>query len=769
MNQSYSYKMPKYSNFFCGDKKCLNSGFSGMDQQQIPLKHMDTEKKQLLEKLNQLSKKFDKEVEMRKIAEAQLAEEKAKNSSALKEKQAKLIIDLEKFRLNLTIESGRICAALQELYTKSCENEEKDFSNFIRRAYQLSIIGIVWTEALKVPLVERQSTYELKDYLKLSEVPDVWNQLDDQDRNSVWIWVSEFYLTNQGKPEANISQNLWGYVLRKLLISVESSVCSGGHVETNKLQCFSEYSTENMNTIRGKFYTDMVFLADCTGSPIFFVELAADPGMHSRGQGRSAPKVFMHKDLKKMAIQMAAALLDKIDLLRKLGKDEKISSLRVFGALIFGAKIEFCLSRPIVDAGGKFHILFETNRNEWYFDLFESDSVQQSVSQPEYFILPSKLAALPVTVSETQSDRDVAMDFEMIEGESAEASVSFEVGPVPNATRFGVPSNTAIRSISKFIGVIHNYYRNFDNALIYLNPKEDEDPALAFPSGIHDLLSTKAGNSPILEQKQFFELQSRLTMVPTISPNSYICATLPVITYTLNDSNGSTYRFDKYLQGIGLIEFHNIIENVSEDDLADCRIFSRSRFILGIVVAILKAHEYGFVFESLSIEDFTYRNDLFCILTYKNICRAQSSSITVIDSLKSFAKLYCGMYALDRHMTEGDAEYADLRKLESSVLGRIQRIQADYDDFDWCGMINNAKLIYQNILDSLRRNVYEEDPTFVLLTDFLNSSGSKDTPKSELPHSESLENANPNIPRDVKLVAPSEPKAAVNPKNVKFI
>jgi hypothetical protein len=191
MNQSYSYKMPKYSNFFCGDKKCLNSGFSGMDQQQIPLKHMDTEKKQLLEKLNQLSKKFDKEVEMRKIAEAQLAEEKAKNSSALKEKQAKLIIDLEKFRLNLTIESGRICAALQELYTKSCENEEKDFSNFIRRAYQLSIIGIVWTEALKVPLVERQSTYELKDYLKLSEVPDVWNQLDDQDRNSVWIWMSE--------------------------------------------------------------------------------------------------------------------------------------------------------------------------------------------------------------------------------------------------------------------------------------------------------------------------------------------------------------------------------------------------------------------------------------------------------------------------------------------------------------------------------------------------------------------------------------------------
>ena len=94
--------------------------------------------------------------------------------------QAKLVIDLEKFRLNLTHESGRICAALQELYIKSCENEEKDFSNFIRRAYQLSIIGIVWTEALKVPLVQCQCTYELKDYLQLSEVPDVWNQLDEQ-------------------------------------------------------------------------------------------------------------------------------------------------------------------------------------------------------------------------------------------------------------------------------------------------------------------------------------------------------------------------------------------------------------------------------------------------------------------------------------------------------------------------------------------------------------------------------------------------------------
>ena len=49
---------------------------------------MDTENKQLLEKLNELSKKFDKEVEMRQSAEAQLAEEKAKNSSALKEMQA---------------------------------------------------------------------------------------------------------------------------------------------------------------------------------------------------------------------------------------------------------------------------------------------------------------------------------------------------------------------------------------------------------------------------------------------------------------------------------------------------------------------------------------------------------------------------------------------------------------------------------------------------------------------------------------------------------
>lgn len=92
----------------------------------------------------------------------------------------------------------------------------------------------------------------------------------------------------------------------------------------------------------------------------------------------------MHKDLKKLAVQMGGVLLKLIGAIKNTESSNcrnLIGNLRVFGALISGTSIHFCVSRPEIQDDGKFIIIFDTNSEHWIFDLFRG-SFNEFVRMP---------------------------------------------------------------------------------------------------------------------------------------------------------------------------------------------------------------------------------------------------------------------------------------------------------------------------------------------------------------------------------------------------
>ena len=173
-------------------------------------------------------------------------------------------------------------------------------------------------------------------------------------------WLRNYRYSPNVKPEALISKNIWGFIIRKLLISIESS-CNL-HTQSDRLQCFPEYNCKNIPAIGAHFFTDFVFTCGNLGLPIFFAELVA------------MTNAQLHKDIKKLAVQMAGSLFHLIGRIRTSQNEEAISSLsklRKYGALISGSRVEFAVAWPIFNENDqKFKIIFETHRSGWSFDIF---------------------------------------------------------------------------------------------------------------------------------------------------------------------------------------------------------------------------------------------------------------------------------------------------------------------------------------------------------------------------------------------------------------
>jgi hypothetical protein len=153
-----------------------------------------------------------------------------------------------------------------------------------------SFLDIVWSEAVQYSFAAEKALISGIDF-KDSE--SLWNSLDSSIKEPIYEWLSSYRFCEHVKPEALISENIWGFVLRKMLLAIEIPCID--HSEQNRLQCFPEFNTSHLEAIGAKFFTDFVFTAGCSGLPIFFAELAISSDQ-------------VHKDVKKLAVQMAGAL-----------------------------------------------------------------------------------------------------------------------------------------------------------------------------------------------------------------------------------------------------------------------------------------------------------------------------------------------------------------------------------------------------------------------------------------------------------------------------
>ena len=246
---------------------------------------------------------------------------------------------------------------------------------------------------------------------------------------------------------------------------------------SRQVQCFGQFNTGHVAAISKSFFTDQVFLAGCSGLPLLMVEMAADLRLYKVKNVHEIPHPpEMHKDLKKLAVQMGGVLLQLIGAIKTIRSDNfraLVKNLRVFGALISGTSIQLCASRPEIQDDGKFLIIFDTDSIHWTFDLFRT-SFNESVGVPAFEI-------------ETINNFDIQKEINSVEIENCvdasiplfcESAVEINnddfvpIDLIPGTINFGNANQVSLVKISKFIGLIHAYYQALPEEVfsIYQDP-----------------------------------------------------------------------------------------------------------------------------------------------------------------------------------------------------------------------------------------------------------------------------------------------------------
>ena len=95
----------------------------------------------------------------------------------------------------------------------------------------MSQLGIFWSEIVSLCLE-----------LELEEAPikvadtDHWNRMETSTKELIVQWLKDFRKSSFVKPKALISGNLWGFVIRKIMLSIEEN-CNSNHSRESVLEC----------------------------------------------------------------------------------------------------------------------------------------------------------------------------------------------------------------------------------------------------------------------------------------------------------------------------------------------------------------------------------------------------------------------------------------------------------------------------------------------------------------------------------------------------
>lgn len=607
-----------------------------------------------------------------------------------------------------------------------------------RRALQMALLGVVWTEISKIPEIDKIKR-KLNDFklssvtfdLKAKDDNNIWKDMDASAKTEIFKWADKFRASPNVKPEALISGNLWGYILRKMTMSIEENG-NDDQNDMSQMQLYGEFKTATVEAIGANFFTDFAITAGCKGLPLFLAEL------ESRGISkiisRSADKDQIHKDMKKLSIQMAGVLLKIIGIIRNNSKSEiDISDLKTFGALISDTKIEFFVSRPVIFRDDKWIIVFESHPEQWRFDLYENvnycDQDMEIENPTENNMESESTSESDDLIVEIEKDfnsiyeEEIIYDFET-ETESTES-------PLPSSSNYdfskpiGRVNEKALEALANFLGKVHAYYRSFNETLkhIYTNPEDyDADSNLKYPEAIHKEFHTSKGNTPEMEKAKFFDSIKQVSNTNDYAefdvPSNFIFTTLPSVLHVRKSDKEPSRVIVRYAEGLSLPEIENLIEQNIEQMESD-RAYYRSALILGISMGVYMASRSGIGFDLFTADDITFRNGIFCIKTYTH-ARPITTDFSVLDVVKRLRSFYIKLYMMDQIMIEGDPKYVHLTNIERIIFGRIGRFNTDHNEEEcqWLTLFKDAKKEFESILDE-RFCFHQRDSTWFLLENLI--------------------------------------------------
>jgi hypothetical protein len=165
----------------------------------------------LRKNFNELQKQFETHKKLLETQQKQLEEYERQNPNK-KHKGDVTDWKQELFTLqsNFHAEWRVIVKKLQAIF-------KGDKSNvFKRRAFQMTFLGILWSEIIAFPGIKSlKSTVAFKNLsdtsIELDSNSSVWDDFDE-----IINWANQFCASPNVKPEALISGNLWGFILRKI-------------------------------------------------------------------------------------------------------------------------------------------------------------------------------------------------------------------------------------------------------------------------------------------------------------------------------------------------------------------------------------------------------------------------------------------------------------------------------------------------------------------------------------------------------------------------
>jgi hypothetical protein len=208
----------------------------------------------------------------------------------------------------------------------------------------------------------------------------------------------------------------------------------------------------------------------------------------------------MHKDLKKLAVQMSGVLFHLIGMIKEQQVD--IYSLRIFGCLISDTKIEFCVSRPVVDDNGKFEIIFESNTNYLGLDLL--NGLVGTVQEADNSIIEGE-------VEDEHLELNVVIEGEEEDTESDSTGNEFDY-----SRSLGTPN---LKALTNFVGTVHDYYSGLTELLLDIHNNPDTDPRLVYPNKVHTMLHTSGGATPQLSQTIIARLDREPRLISFTQPS----------------------------------------------------------------------------------------------------------------------------------------------------------------------------------------------------------------------------------------------------------
>lgn len=391
----------------------------------------------------------------------------------------------------------------------------------VRKSMEMSLMGIIWTQTLNL-IKRKASRINVQPVFNIRDEPDAWSQIEKKVQDEIIYWIGKHDESMFVKQEALIYDQIWIILFRRIILAMEDR-CLIHKNRRVEMKCFGEFNTSNLKTIGRRFYTDLVYLAGSSGLPLMMMEIEV-----------SEHAGFIHKDLKKLAVQLSGVLLYLIGAIRKSGKAGSIAfipNLRVLGGLIFNTEIQMCISRPQLTPDGKFVIIFET-QEDWKFELFNCDEMTESfpssiasestsdidivLKQCIEITEPHEVDAKDVECILSTLDIDIAKKVESENSDDSDDSddsdeyESYEEEDEFSESDFEIRQTTrdSIASITKFIAFIHQYYESLPQSIadIYRRRPGKPDTRLLYRAATHDLLHTSAGVSPKSQQARLLEV-----------------------------------------------------------------------------------------------------------------------------------------------------------------------------------------------------------------------------------------------------------------------